>query len=332
MTWFSLRGRNLLHYGASHYSHEYFLDPAQRVQQDLATSGLTLDQIKGRKLIIDFRVEGQCNVTAEPLIQYAKTLPVSDILVVYNTVVDVESLSYRAVSHPTHLCNFAGWFDRMLDTPSVDWVDSRFLCLMRRPSVSRAKLAQHLLQLQHARFSFGSMCLPHQMSEYQSLLPGVTLPITIDGTISRESGQEHDQSLPLFKQCLFHIVVESSSQSDPGIWRSQFISEKSYKAFGLRQIPIWWAVPGLASNVRKLGFDMFDDIVDHSYDHVMDEQQRLSQIVEQLQQFNEWSLSKCGAMKQQLAPRFDNNYTLLNDYVKQCNQWYATIEREYDDH
>jgi len=332
MNWFDLRRKNILHYGASHYGQEYLSDPMPRIRQDLKTSGLDLQQIQGKKLIVDFRAEGQCDITAAKFIDCLQSLPVSDILVVYNTVVDTASLPYRAVSYPANLANFAGWFDRMLDSARVDWIDSKFLCLMRRPSVSRAKLANELRQLDHVRMSFGSMSTANTLGDYRAWLPDSCLPMLIDGYITRDNGREHDQAWPVFKQCLVNVVAESSSQSDLGVWRSQFISEKTFKAFGLRQIPIWWAVPGLVSNVRSLGFDLFDDIVDHGYDQEQDESARLQLVMMQIKKFAQMSLAQCNEMKRTLIPRFDQNFALVQTFSEQCDQWYNDLEQDFDDH
>jgi hypothetical protein len=45
-----------------------------------------------------------------------------------------------------------------------------------------------------------------------------------------------------------------------------FITEKTWKVFTAGQIPVIIGPRGLVQRLRLLGFDMFDDIVDHSYD------------------------------------------------------------------
>ena len=331
MSWFSLRRRNILHYGAAHFAQDYLDNPMPRIMQDLDSSGLTMQSVAGKKLVVDFRAEGQCNISAAKFIQCLQSLPVSDLLVVYNTVVDVDQLPYRAVSLPTYLVNFAGWFDIMQRSPKVDWIDAKFLCLMRRPSVSRAKLAQQLMSIADVRMSFGSMCQSYELELYKAWLPDSYRPRLLDGFITRDNGKEHDQALPIFKQCLFNIVAESSSQTDTAVWRSQFISEKTYKAFGLRQIPIWWAVPGLVGNVRKLGFDLFDDIVDHSYDQVIDESARLNQVMSVIKDHATQSMTEANQLKLSLRDRFNYNWNLLAKYSSECDTAYSKIEQDFDD-
>jgi hypothetical protein len=177
------------------------------------------------------------------------------------------------------------------------------------------------------------MCQPGAMSQYQQMFPDQSLPVTIDGIIDRQTNDvEHVQTNPVFHSCLFNLVAESSSQTDPSIWRSIFISEKTFKAFGLRQIPVWFAVPGLVTEVRKLGFDMFDDIVDHSYDSIDNEDQRFSSVFDQIQQLNrELDLNQCQQLRDNVQHRLNNNFNLLLYYKSTVNQQLQNIIREFNE-
>ena len=329
MKWFSFSRRNLVHYGALHMAQWYLDNPGPRVEQDLATSGMSRADLHGKKLIVDFRAEGQCDKVIGNLITYLQTLPVKDILVVFNAVVNVDCLSYKALSQPTFLANFAGWFDQLDASNVATNIDTKFLCLMRRPSMSRARLAAGLMDISSIRLSFGSMGANNITNEYREIIPR-ELPLLLDGIVERSTGLEHDQTNSMFKTCMFNIVAESGSQSDVGVWRSHFISEKTFKAFGLRQIPIWFAVPGLVAEVRKLGFDMFDDIVTHSYDSITDEDQRLESVLKEIHRLDQLTLGQCQQLKQQLSSRIDSNYVLLKQYVSDVDAWYGRLETEFD--
>lgn len=85
-----------------------------------------------------------------------------------------------------------------------------------------------------------------------------------------------------FKGAIFNVVQESSIGADfrshssvyniiPVNWQIVtsdriFFTEKTAKAFLMNQIPLLIAAPGMVQVLRELEFDMFDDIVDHSYD------------------------------------------------------------------
>jgi hypothetical protein len=321
-----------LQYGALHFNRE--TDVKLQINQDLQDSGLTLADLQANKLVIDFRCEGQCDKSAAGLIDYVQTLPVKDLLVIFNTSVDVDALPYRAVIMPNWLVVLGQWLPLLQSVPYNSDIDHKFLCLMRRPSPSRAKIARWLVDNNiDARFSFGSMCLPEVMGDYRHMFPDCDLPITLDGIIDRATNNiEHVQTNPIFHSCLFNMVVESSSQSDPGIWRSIFLTEKTFKAFGLRQIPIWFAVPGLVAEVRKLGFDMFDDIVDHSYDCVEDEPQRFAQVFDQIEKLNsQLDLSQCQQLRDNLHNRLNNNFAMLLHHAGVVRPQFQTIIKEFNE-
>ena len=51
-------------------------------------------------------------------------------------------------------------------------------------------------------------------------------------------------------------------------------------------LPIIVSVPGTVELLRTQGFDVFDDIIDHRYDVVLDKQQRWDKIKETIMKFN----------------------------------------------
>jgi hypothetical protein len=66
----------------------------------------------------------------------------------------------------------------------------------------------------------------------------------------------------VYGSCDINVVTESLYRESPGI-----ITEKTVFAWLAMQVPIIIGYPGIVAHARSLGFDMFDDVVDHSYDH-----------------------------------------------------------------
>lgn len=313
---------NLIQYNALHFGGSLLPNPVlieQQIAKDLHDSQIDLSAITGKKLVVNFIGEGHSPEIIEQLLNGLKILPVADLLVMFSTCTEIKHLPYQAVFLKTCMVNHCRWFDRIKTITPLYQVDHKFICLMRRPSISRARLAGKLLHnIDSLKLSFGCMSESTVLSDYQSVIPDHDLPILIDGIVDRKSEyDEHNQSNPVFHNCLFNIVVESSSQTDPGSWRSQFVTEKTFKAFGLRQIPLWMAVPGLVSQVRSMGFDLFDDIIDHNYDTILDENCRCDQLVEQIKQLDlRYSLHQCQQLRNQLLLRLENNFQLLNSLSK----------------
>lgn len=74
--------------------------------------------------------------------------------------------------------------------------------------------------------------------------------------------------ISVYKKSLFHIVAETYIHQS-------ILSEKTFKVFASGQIPIMCGAKHAIKHLRELGFDMFDDIIDHSYDNIDNWQQRI---------------------------------------------------------
>lgn len=302
-------------YSGLHFSPELLADTnliRHRILLDLNNSGFSIDNFKNATVILDFRCEGQDNALIEKLIEFLRSVGIMQIGVIFNAKVDVTRLDYPAVSIVDHMANHGQWFTKLQQHSLIWETDCDFLCLMRRPSQSRALLGSRLLQeFQSIRMSFGSMCM-HSFKQYQPLFPNTELPILLDGYIDNASDLHSDVCNPLFRKCAVNIIVESSAQNEQNIWNSIFITEKTFKAFGMLQIPIWWAVPGLVDCVRNMGYDVFDDIIDHCYDQETDQSTRLDLVIVQLKKLCNYNLED---LRQTLKPRLITNWQRLDHTV-----------------
>ena len=98
-----------------------------------------------------------------------------------------------------------------------------------------------------------------------------------------------------------------------------------------RQIPIWYGVPGLVEHVRSLGFDTFDDILDHHYDAIQDETQRHRSVFDLIAQLNQqYSLGDCQTLRQQLQPRLEANFEQLLQYFRTNRRQVSNAILEFD--
>jgi hypothetical protein len=76
--------------------------------------------------------------------------------------------------------------------------------------------------------------------------------------------------IPVYRNSLFHLVAETSIEHYQ-------LSEKIFKTFLAGQIPIMCGPQNSVAHLRDLGFDMFDDIIDHNrYDSISDWKQRIN--------------------------------------------------------
>jgi hypothetical protein len=70
----------------------------------------------------------------------------------------------------------------------------------------------------------------------------------------------------LYQQCPVNVVVETMYYEPRGI-----ISEKTLDAFAGLQLPIIIGHKGAVADTQRYGFDMLEDIIDHSYDTLSNE-------------------------------------------------------------
>lgn len=131
---------------------------------------------------------------------------------------------------------------------------------------------------------------------------------------------------------LFNIICEAAYEPEPGT--AQLIhhhrpgmTEKSYKCFALHQIPIWLAPYRAVECYRQLGFDVFDDLVDHSYDQEPDPEKRIELVANQIEKNCRLTPEQLVKFKKDLKARFDKNLAVLESYAHNFNtelpQWQA---------
>jgi hypothetical protein len=105
--------------------------------------------------------------------------------------------------------------------------------------------------------------IKHYPSSIITLDPELTLGVFTYREHLATSNEEnfHRLARSVYGDCDINIVTESLYNHYPGI-----ISEKSIFAWLAYQVPIIIGYPGIVEHARQLGFDMFDDVIDHSYD------------------------------------------------------------------
>jgi hypothetical protein len=111
-----------------------------------------------------------------------------------------------------------------------------------------------------------------------------------------------------FTNCYINIITETFFDS-PEI----HASEKSFRAFYFMQLPIFVATYGHVAYLRKrFGFDMFDDLIDHSYDLEKDAQKRMKMVFEEIKRLNNNKKSVISFYKKN-KDRFEKNLNIFQE-------------------
>lgn len=102
----------------------------------------------------------------------------------------------------------------------------------------------------------------------QALLTQTKMPLCVDIPGTSDKCTPNDLNPQIYNTTLINLVSETFyMEKGNNIISEMFLTEKTYKAFAAYQIPIIIGPKGTVERLRSYGFDMFDDIIDHSYDH-----------------------------------------------------------------
>jgi hypothetical protein len=196
----------------------------------------------------------------------------------------------------------------------------RFLCLNGRPDWHRYYVLQRLYDKKFLENNFISFLNRYEnfkktvsIDKFLNVYPGD--PIFVKNIIENETTlildrnndqiHENDRTHEsyIYEQTAISLVTETYADSNRGL----FITEKSYKPIANCHFQIWIAQPGMVKFFRQMGFDMFDDIIDNSYDDIDDDIERFEAALDSLEKF----LSKCKKLitfnKQELQIRLLKN-------------------------
>ena len=259
---------------------------AAAFEHALTARVITLDDLSGRKIVFNSLSEGhgptQAQSVLDSFVTFAWFQPQRAVFL--NNVNDRYPADIKHVSWPWYMVDHTAWLTSFQSTVSQEVAakDRDVIYLARRPSMLRETMLALLLDRfprHRLIISYGSMC----GYSWQGDLCGQSLPILIDGvSFGDRMIQQHRASDPEFFRSWINVVAESSNQEPDGSsWTSVFVTEKTMKCFAWRQIPVWWTVPGFVDAVRQMGFDVFDDIMDHHrYDTIIDPNARSHALVD----------------------------------------------------
>ena len=129
--------------------------------------------------------------------------------------------------------------------------------------------------------------------------------------IARGSHTNFDRYLrKIFGNSTVDIIVETVL-----INRSGIITEKYLNSIYGYNFPIYIGMAGSVNHLRKLGFDLFDDVIDHGYDTIQDHYTRMFTAINsnrQILENRELALTHWNQCKD----RFNQNYRLMQEIYK----------------
>jgi hypothetical protein len=129
---------------------------------------------------------------------------------------------------------------------------------------------------------FSSDSVDQIIPDFDLSMVNFTLPHFVD-----QQNDNFNQELNienLHAQSMCSIVTETDYLFD----KTKFATEKSWNSIFYGTLPIIISCPGTVSLMREHGIDVYDDIIDHSYDEIADPVQRFQQISHVVEQCASW--------------------------------------------
>ena len=208
-------------------------------------------------------------------------------------------------------------------TPQITQPTHHYVCLNNSHRWQRYQLVKQLLDKNLENFG--------KISYLENPNNDPRFPIVIENS-NPSWLEQRNLNIPELTNALLNIITETAYEPCPATIQlinhhRPGMTEKSYKCFALFQLPIWLAPYKAVSCYRNLGFDVFDDIIDHTYDLEVDPIQRITLVAQQIQNFCQLPLDHVVELKTRLIPRFEKNWQVLNSYAHNFDteipQWNA---------
>lgn len=272
--------------------------------------------------IYSYEHEGDSGDISGKIISRANSLGIdlSKIIIINNN-----SIIYRYFENSdikVHKSNFLQYsFSNVLRNVDSEFITNKagkfFMCRNRGPKDHRISLIIKLFtnklidnfnysfipethNIKHNLFSIIKYFDLKFFKENQELINYVGSNIKIDeyelekGWINPLNGDFKSNQPPIFRipelnssfeNSYVNVVTESIFEESR---ESIHITEKSFRPFFYYQFPIFVASPGHVMTMKEeFGFDMFDDIIDHSYDYIDNDKDRLDAVVKELKNINQ---------------------------------------------
>lgn len=272
-------------------------------------------------IILDCRVENIYVALLATNVIHRLNLPMDKctILLSVEPKEDLEGYQYKIdLLAATNWCYF---HDRLMEEniawENIELDEKPILSLSGRPTVNRAIFTKQLLDF------FGDKCRAsigvtthytlsdREITNLKHLMEPYPFPFS-QHTDDKVLGAIHLQHNPpghILYKSFVNIVHETNDNQHDRI----FLSEKTFKAFAWHQLPIFVATLGHVNIVRELGFDMFDDIIDHSYDSCTDTNQHRVKVFSQLAKLIKMNptVTDWQNLRKKLWPRIVKNHERL---------------------
>tara|TARA_R100001163_G_C5065364_1_gene203290 strand:+ start:638 stop:1663 length:1026 start_codon:yes stop_codon:yes gene_type:complete len=267
-----------------------------------------------------FDEEEQC-FQVEKLIEAGPCDPQLHTIIFDHVAHDDSLQKYNSVCFPIFLATECQEFiDQNIET---NWSSKThiFNFSLNKPRVHRILLLQEIERLNLKQYTHS---LPWKTNNINDI-PVTNYKFGPETTMAQGIKNGNFKNALTYNELLKTTVFEPSCVSlitEPCYYeREAMLTEKTYMAIMGGTIPIWFGGWKNAESMAKLGFDTFDDIVDHSYETLEDPRDRCTQALERnLHLLQDISSAQKLIIKNK--KRLQRNVDLLmsNPFLEKCFQ------------
>ena len=156
--------------------------------------------------------------------------------------------------------------------------------------------------------TYGQLSRQQEFSKYQ-WEPDVEFGPSFASSVDRVNylGENIKLSLiipiTIYNQCAYSIITETNAFNE-----YSFFTEKIAKALLAKRLFVVFTGYNFLHNLRKLGFQTFDNVIDESYDTIIDDKQRWTAAFEQVEKLCNMDQE---TVYEQIQSTVEHNYQLL---------------------
>ena len=202
-----------------------------------------------------------------------------------------------------------------------------FCSLNRVARPDRVRLVNQLHSVNLLRKGIVSLGSALNSFPYYEIMPPELvkqMPLTFDDIGNDLSLSTYYEPPVQVKQSIINLVsegtvVQAGIHTVEDTFIRPLISEKTKKAFACYQFPIWLATPGFVTHLRHKGFDVFDDLIDHSYDSELHTVKRIEMIVNETKKIVDLGIEPLKALLEKHWSRLEHNIKHTNHVAWEIN-------------
>jgi len=214
-----------------------------------------------------------------------------------------------------------------------------FIALAKSPRLHRIKFITKILEKNLQKYgNISCGVLPNTgsdwdfNSDYKKYIPKKfrhLFPLQFEDEAYHKKKFDNHKINGKIKNAFLNIVFETGYEITNNI-QTTTLTEKSGKPFFWGHVPLFVSGKHTIKNLRKLKFDLFDDLLNHDYDNEPNPYKRMNLVINELEKITKYSISDLVNYKKININRFLYNRNLALEFYN--GKTYKVFETDISKH